>query len=92
MLLQRASFRLRISCAGKQPADASCWHFDPSGQVVELVAGHLDKAQDLLALSSVCRATRWATTLPAALAGAWQVLGRCLAGLRHGHKFAGGGL
>ncbi|KAL4419469.1 hypothetical protein ABPG77_008271 [Micractinium sp. CCAP 211/92] len=33
------------------------WHDLPC-EVVELVAGHLDKAQDLLAFSAVCRATR----------------------------------
>ncbi|KAL4431216.1 hypothetical protein ABPG75_006472 [Micractinium tetrahymenae] len=31
---------------------------DLPSEVVELVAGHLDKAQDLLALSAACRATR----------------------------------
>lgn len=31
---------------------------DLPSEVVEMVAGHLDKAQDLLALSATCRATR----------------------------------
>lgn len=40
------------------PEPPARWQ-DLPAEVVEVVAGHLDKAQDLLALASVCRDARW---------------------------------
>ncbi len=72
--------RVRASACRGTPvgalADASLAP-PPAGQVVELVAGHLDKAQDLLAFSAVCRATRCA----AARWQRWQLLWPCAARL-----------
>lgn len=43
--------------AAAAPLPGADWHSLPF-ELLEAIAGHLDKAQDLLALSSVCRDAR----------------------------------